>query len=356
MRISFVLSSLELSGGVNVVVEYANRLALRGHQVSLLIPGGTIDHRIQAHIIPKVTLIESKAKLSSTRSPFQLLQITVSMTRMVSRGDVVVATHTPTVVPALLASLFGRKGHRVWLYMDYKEMFADRPIEKFLLKHAPKWFEQVVVISKACRHEMCENAQVESIVVGLGLNQPELLTVKSGRLASKIKRVLYIGDSRPRKGLNDFLAAAKLVYQQIPELRLSIVSKGSCEIKTEVPFDFLESPSRQELGELYRNSNLFVSASWAEGFGLPPLEAMACGTPVVLTNSRGVLDYARPNENCLMVPPRNPGALAEAMLRVLIDEELSDRLRANGPITARTFNWVSAVDRFETALMRLVHQ
>jgi glycosyltransferase involved in cell wall biosynthesis len=355
MRLSFILSSLWLSGGVNAVIEYANRLALRGHHVSLVVPGGTIEANIQAQIAPAVALIESKAKLTSARSPFRLLQVLVSMSQAIPRGDVIVATHTPTVLPALLASLLGRKGQRVWLYMDYEEMFANRPIEKFLLKNAPMWFMQIVVISEAGRQEVWANTRVKATVVSLGLNQPELLFGPPGRLDTKIKRILYVGDARPRKGMNDFLAAAKIVYEQLPELRLSIVSKKPCEIKTEIPFDFYEYPSRRELGELYRNSDLFVSTSWAEGLGYPPLEAMACGTPVVLTNSRGVLDYAKPDENCLMVPPHQPEAMAQAMLRVLVDEKLSARFRLNGPETAKAFNWAAATDRFETILTSLIY-
>ena len=91
-----------------------------------------------------------------------------------------------------------------------------------------------------------------------------------------------------------------------------------------------------------------------EGFGLPPLEAMACGAPVVLTDSGGVRDYARHEDNCLLVPPRDPQALAAAMLRILTDPVLADCLRRAGPPTTARFTWEAAVDRFEAALRDVV--
>jgi glycosyltransferase involved in cell wall biosynthesis len=158
---------------------------------------------------------------------------------------------------------------------------------------------------------------------------------------------------RPRKGLQDFLAAIKIVYQHMPNLELWIVSKEDCQIETPIPFQFIYRPSRNRLAELYASCDLFVLTSWWESFGLPPLEAMACGAPVVLTDSRGVREYARHGENCLMVPPRKPEAVARAIQRVLTDPALTKRLRQNGPPTAAKFTWHKAVDRFEQAVMNV---
>jgi glycosyltransferase involved in cell wall biosynthesis len=145
-----------------------------------------------------------------------------------------------------------------------------------------------------------------------------------------------------------------LVYAELSAIRLVVVSKNEIDIQTDAPFQFIYSPTREELAELYATCDLFVSASWREGFGLPPLEAMACGAPVVLTDSGGVREYARPGENCLLVPPRDPPALATAMLTVLGDQTLSDRFRLAGPITAAEFSWTRAADRFEQALRSLL--
>ncbi|NUN97501.1 MAG: glycosyltransferase family 4 protein, partial [Candidatus Omnitrophica bacterium] len=84
--------------------------------------------------------------------------------------------------------------------------------------------------------------------------------------------------------------------------------------------------------------------------GLPPLEAMACGTPVVLTDSVGVREYAMHEGNCLMVPPGDPSALASAIRRALEDRALRERLAENGLATVPRFTWENMVEDFDSAL------
>jgi glycosyltransferase involved in cell wall biosynthesis len=161
---------------------------------------------------------------------------------------------------------------------------------------------------------------------------------------------MYLGDFRPRKGLADFLAAAERVHEQRGDIRLVLVLKEGGGLETSVPHEVIERPDNAVLAETYAGSDLFVSSSWYEGFGLPPLEAMACGTPVVLTDSGGVRDFARDGENCLVVPPQHPDLLADAIVKVLDDPVLAARLRQAGPPTAAEFTWEKAVDRLEEAL------
>ena len=352
MRISFILSSLWLSGGVQVVVEYANRLSVRGHQISLVAPAGTVDADIRAEIDPAVTVRESRVGRTEPMTPWRMARLSWSLAHAVPPSDVVISTHTPTTVAGLLATWLLGRGRPVWLCQDYAEMFCGRRLEAWLFRHACRWHNGMLVVSGYSRNELRTYAPGAHIVaVGEGLSHPELFRQTSGiRTPVGPRTVLFLGDERPRKGMADFLRAAELVYRELADFQLLIVSKADCDIRTEVPHHFVFRPNRHALMQLYADCDLFVSASWREGFGLPPLEAMACGAPVVLTDSGGVRDYARHEENCLLVPPRDPPALADAMLRVLTDPALADRLRRAGPPSAAGYTWEAAVDRFEAAL------
>ena len=88
--------------------------------------------------------------------------------------------------------------------------------------------------------------------------------------------------------------------------------------------------------------------SYFEAFGLPPLEAMACGTAVVTTDCGGTRDYARHGENCLVVPPSDIEALSQAMRDLLLDEGIRDRLTANALSLARAWNWERTAIEVET--------
>jgi len=81
----------------------------------------------------------------------------------------------------------------------------------------------------------------------------------------------------------------------------------------------------------------FLLPSLMEGFPLPPLEAMACGAAVVITDCGGMRDYAVDGENAIVVPPRNARAMADAVLRIEADEALRRRLVAGGYETAARF-------------------
>lgn len=99
---------------------------------------------------------------------------------------------------------------------------------------------------------------------------------------------------------------------------------------------------------------MVICPSWYESFPLPPLEAMACGTPVVTTRI-GTEDYAFNEKNCLVVPPRNPKAMAEAILRLLDDESLQERFKKEGLKTARQFTYDRTVDRLEELFNTLMN-
>lgn len=355
LRISFILSSLWLSGGVLLVIECANHLAKRSHQVTLVVPGGTVDPSLAALLQPGVTLLESAVPLTEKRAVWSLLRLTLALAKITPQSDVLIATHTPTVAPTLLAARLLRKGRCTWLYMDYPRMFEKRPLERFLLRFVPRWFRTIMVISAPLAEYVGQQTRATVVNVRSGLSRAELFW-DHPRLPKEIseRRVLYVGDDRPRKGLREFLQAAEIIFPYNPDLKLVIASKMPCTVAITVPHEFYLHPSDVQLSELYRSSDLFVSASWGEGLGYPPLEAMACATPVVLTDSAGVRDYARHEQNCLMVPPRDVHALAEAITRLLHDPALAKHLVENGQVTARQYNWETMTDRVEDALGQLL--
>lgn len=361
MKITFIMSSLWLSGGMKDIVETSNRLVTKGHAITFVIPAGTFDADMAAEIDPRIALIETRVNRQQHNNLLNMLALTWSMAKQIPKSDVIISTHTPTTPAAWIARFLLKRGELVWYYQDYIEMFIGRPLETWLTRNALRWHRGALVLSESSRLELLSFVKGKDVIVsGAGLSGSEYFhpisedereTLKSD---SNQQTILFLGDMRPRKGLYDFLEAVSIVYKECPNIFVQIVSKEDCNIKSDVPFEYIYRPTRQQLAKLYCICDLFVLASWWESFGFPPLEAMACGAPVVMTDTRGCREYTLPGKNCLLVEPQKPQVLANAILEVLTHPELAKEFRRNGPITASHFSWDKSADRFEEGLTQFL--
>jgi alpha-1,3-rhamnosyl/mannosyltransferase len=149
--------------------------------------------------------------------------------------------------------------------------------------------------------------------------------------------VLFAGTLEPRKGV-DLLVAA---WRSLPAPRPALVLCGDGGWRTRVPelegLEITGYVTRERLRELYRGALAFVYPSRHEGFGIPPLEAMACGAPVIATRTGAIPEYAE--GAALLVAPGDYGALRAALIRLLGDRELRAALRSAGPERARAWGW-----------------
>lgn len=165
-----------------------------------------------------------------------------------------------------------------------------------------------------------------------------------GPLTSSSPYILYVGTFEPRKGIPDLLHA----WLSLPASRPMLVMcgdtgwgriKGLDRLRSEHPRDIvvLDFVDRPTLRELYRQALVFVYPSRHEGFGLPPLEAMACGTPVLSTATGAIDDYL--GEGGIVVAPGDRGALARQLRRLCESFALRRELREGGVGRAEGYRW-----------------
>lgn len=149
--------------------------------------------------------------------------------------------------------------------------------------------------------------------------------------------LLFVGTLEPRKGLGDLLDA----WRSLPAPRPRLVLCGDRGWKTVIGdiagVELTGFVDRERLRELYRGALAFVYPSRYEGFGIPPLEAMACGAPVVATLTGAIGDYAK--DAALLVDPGDVPALRDALARIVRDGVLRRELRVRGAERARLFTW-----------------
>jgi len=161
------------------------------------------------------------------------------------------------------------------------------------------------------------------------------------------RSVLAVGNLQPRKNLLRLIRAFGLVRAQVADVRLVIVGRPLWDVeplysqvqKLGLMDDvaFTGYVTSDELVDLYNAADVFAYPSLYEGFGLPVLEAMACGTPVVASNTSSIPEVA--GDAALLVDPYNEDEIAQSLLAVLDDPALAARLSAAGLRRAGTFSW-----------------
>jgi glycosyltransferase involved in cell wall biosynthesis len=183
------------------------------------------------------------------------------------------------------------------------------------------------------------------------IQERESLEAVKERYGLSYPFILSVGTLEPRKNLIVLLEAYAMLKERrdLPHRLVIAGGKGWLyegifqrvqELSLGEGVVFLEFVPDDLLPSLYTLADLLAFPSLYEGFGLPPLEAMACGTPVVTSESSSLPEVV--GEAGLMVPADDPGALAEAMGRVLDDAKLSEDLVARGLARAAQFSWEAA--------------
>ena len=166
--------------------------------------------------------------------------------------------------------------------------------------------------------------------------------------------VLFVGRFVEKKGLDVLAAAWPLVSAELPDARLEVLGFGPLEhVARSIPgkVEVHLAPTRDQVREAIRRARVVVSPSRTapgdsvESLLVVNLEAQASGRPVVTTRHGGIPEFVVEGETALVVPEADHAALARALLRVLVDEQLARRLASNGPGWVRTFDVRVAADR-----------
>jgi glycosyltransferase involved in cell wall biosynthesis len=165
--------------------------------------------------------------------------------------------------------------------------------------------------------------------------------------------VLYAGNVKPHKNLERLLEAfARVRAAGLDDLRLVIIGDELSRyppLRQAVHRHRLEKYVRvfgfqpyETLAAFYRLARVFAFPSLYEGFGLPPLEAMACGTPVVTSNVSSLPEVA--GGAALLVDPHDTASIADGLLRAVTDTALRAELTEKGRARARQFSWTQSVE------------
>lgn len=319
----FVLPMMGVFGGVADVLELTNALVLEGLHAGVVIleeAASEID----------LELFFTPLRLSPERFADELPETRV-----------LVATAYQTAPPVALVAA-RRPGTKTAYFMqDYEGWFGGDPVE--VVAQTYDLVPQITAISTWLADEIATRHGHRATVVPMS-GDPEVFYPRGDRTESGPVRVVAMLRYEERRGFRYLLPALRAVAAH-PQVEIVLFGAHRFE-EENFPHTHVGVLSRDGVARLLSTAHIVVDPSLFQGFGLVGLEAMASGAACVLTASGGVMEYARHDDNALVVPPGDEQALATAILRLVEDRPLRQRLAASGLATARTFTWKRSAETF----------
>ncbi len=246
------------------------------------------------------------------------------------------------------------------LYPEYHSAL-NRWYSALMLPRFLRRADAVIAISESTQRDIVQRLNVppEKIrVIYAGVHprfQPDLEPSRVAAVRAKYqlpeRMMLYLGTVEPRKNLEMLVEAYHALLQHTPAAPTLVIAgrKGwmyqpvfdrvrALGLDTRVHFTGWVDDA--DMPALLNAAEVFVYPSLYEGFGLPPLEAMACGVPVLCSNTSSLPEVV--GDAGLLLDPRDAGAWTHALARVLDDEHVRAELRARGLAQASKFSWSQA--------------
>jgi glycosyltransferase involved in cell wall biosynthesis len=361
MRITFVMAGgFNLSGGDRVISIYAERLQRRGHQV-MAVASGYPDPTLREHLrsIRREHRLAQKheyGKSHFTDSPVphkRLETYRPVVDADLPDADVVISTWWETA--EWVAKLSPQKGAKA-CFLQHYEAFEYTPKKRVdatwrLPLHKITISNWLVDLAKY---------KFEDTAVSLIYNSVDTEQFHAPpRERHAVPTVGMLYHHAPWKGVPVSLEALEQVRAEFPDLKL--VTFGSTDIAERLPLPayatHVTSPDQDKIKDLYAQCDVWLCGSQSEGFHLPPLEAMACRTPVVSARVGGPIDIIKDGVNGYLADVGDATALAEHVKKVLrLPNEEWRKMSDAAYATATQYTWDDATDLFEAALYRAVER
>jgi glycosyltransferase involved in cell wall biosynthesis len=259
-------------------------------------------------------------------------------------------------------------------FLEHPE-YAVPSLAAYLRKVVPESVaaaDVVITVSSEVSRTLIKHFQTPKeklVVIPLGVNRyfrrvtdPILLAATQHKFGLKHPLVLAVGTQEPRKNHAGLIKAfSKAQKEKGGPAMLAIAGSTGWlyeetqqlvkELNLEEKVRFLGRVSDHELVTLYSSADAFAFPSFFEGFGIPPIEAMACGAPVITSNVSSLPEVV--GDAALQVDPHDTDELAEALTRLIRDEGLREELRQKGYQRVQQFRWEVAASKTLAIYQRL---
>lgn len=348
-------------GAESYVHELAKNLVEKGHQVTIF--SGNDGKSNNREIIDGVEVIR--------RGGFFMVYIWAAIyyvTKFQDRFDIIIDSENgiPFFTP-----LYSRRPKFLLIHHVHQEFFNDslkfpmREIAKFLEGKVMPYFyrnEKVMTVSESTKKDVLKLGifNEENIcIVNPGIDiKPVDKSIKKTNYPS----ILYLGRLKPYKNVDIAIKSFKIVLEKIPNAILNIAGEGDCEqslkdlvknldIEKSVVFHGrVDEETTKPI--LFKQSWVMIQPSSFEGWGITVIEANQMGTPVVASDIPGLRDSVLNSETGILVKPKSIKEFSKALIKLLKNNKLRQKMSEAGIERAKKFNWSENTDTFLSAIHR----
>lgn len=217
-------------------------------------------------------------------------------------------------------------------------------IYKILTKLSFKFNYSFIFNSDYSYNKFCEqnkNFKEEAKIVHPAINHSVFNCLERKVPKSDKIQICLVARKHPLKGLQTFLDAWSILSTDLKDKvsKVILISHDDLSDYDVSEFVIVKPKSDLEIVKVYSESHIFISTSYSEGFGLPPLEAMSCGCGVITSDSGGVSEFAVKNVNCIIFPPGDYKSLKIEIEELINNNKKLNDFQVNGIESAKSFNW-----------------
>lgn len=338
--VGYIIPHHRLTGGMKMLLEQMKHLAQKGHQIWAFFRGQT-EETVLPQWSDLIVAKEVHIPIGDSYRPY------------INNCDVIIAgwfEQLPELYNDEVPVLYWEQGHE-WLFGELTDLNTAQLTRQYL----QKCYSQpcaIAAVSPFISKVLESRFDRKTPVVSNGIDTDYYYPMEHNNNNS----ILVVGNPGLRfKGMDVALTTLQQVWNAGYRFQVTWISQVQPQVKgISFPINYVIDPSQKDLALYYRQADIHLFTSWYEGFGMPPLEAMASGVPVVATRCGGIQAYAQEGFNALLADPGDINLLTLSVIHLLENEKSRRILSINGRQTALQFSFSQVIEILEDYLIRLV--
>lgn len=346
MQITFVFPcfATKPSGGHKVIYEYANELASKGHDVSCVYLPQNTFYQLHLPNALRIIILDIYIRLYGPRKWFALdknIKNRVYNNKTI-KSDLVLASAIET--SQLVKKFPAQSGKQIYLIQDFENWNCS---EETVYASYNAGMTNIVV-AKWLKEIVDKHSTKPSFLVSNGINT-DLFNCKG--LERRRHSIVFHYRDADYKGPQYALEVIRKLADKYNDLVADVISIEDKPETLPKCCIYHQKITPKEVAKINNHTEIFMCTSIEEGFGLPGLEAMACGCAVVSSSYKGVLEYAVDGENALLSPIRDVDTMVANIVSLFEDDELRKKIARNGIETGKERSLEKSAKEFEKILM-----